>query len=180
MGSGGICRHGRVRTTCPSCRLELRRANPSAATPVPVPLAQPHHTSFLAGRADAKTESFYQALETFVEREKAAAYARYKQNLEAELDVRLAGARAIRDVEVVEASHAEGGAEWARLKCKENASKFRVGTSLLLHRGDPSAGIPCRLLTDGELDFRVGAEFRQRMKGLTPGNGWINVSCRSN
>lgn len=133
----------------------------------------PRRTEFQRQRADAKMESFYAALEGYIEREKAAGYARYKENLKGELTDRLAAARAIQDVEVLEVSHAEGGAEWARLRCKENVSKFRAGTSLLLHRGDPSAGVPCRLLTDGELEFRIGAEFRQRLTGLSIGNGWF-------
>jgi DNA replication ATP-dependent helicase/nuclease Dna2 len=170
----GVCGHGRVRTLCTLCRREIPRAPRSATTraPADAPAPLPRNTEFQRQRADAHTESFYAALEAYVEREKAASYARYKENLEAALPDRIASARAIQGVEVVEFGHGEG-AEWARLRCKENVSKFRVGSSLLLHRGDPSAGVPCRLLTDGELDFRVGPEFRQRMNGLQPGGDWV-------
>ncbi len=170
-----LCTHGRVRTVCTLCRRALPRAprpsGPPAATAPPEPL--PRRTEFQRQRFDATTESFYAALEDFVARERAAAYARYMENLQSEPTDRLASARAIHDVEILELSHPDGSADWARVRCKENVSKFRVGTSLLLHRGDPSAGVPCRLLTDGELEFRIGAEFRQRMKGLKPGDGWF-------
>jgi len=175
MGAAGVCEHGRVRTLCALCRRGLPRSPRRAASsaPVDLPSPLPRRTEFQRERADAKTESFYAALQGYIEREKAAGYARFKENLKAEPAKRLAGARAIEGVEVVELSHAEGGADWALLRCKENVSKFRAGTSLLLHRGDPSAGVPCRLLTDGELEFRIGAEFRQRLNGLKPGGGWF-------
>ena len=62
--------------------------------PVERAVRRMHRTEFQRQRADAKTESFYAALEAYIEREKSAAYARYKENLEAEPAQRLAAARA--------------------------------------------------------------------------------------
>lgn len=122
---------------------------------------------------DALIDSFLDALDRYIDRERAASHARFKENLAAPLEDRLAAGRAIRDVHVVSQSHEKGGAEWATLRCAENWSKFRTGSSLLLHRGDVAKAIPCRLLNDGEVEFRIGAEFRQRMHGVEAGPGWI-------
>lgn len=168
MSLEGVCGHGRVRTLCTLCRQEIPRLpRRSVAAPLPgSPAAQRQ-------RGDARLESFYEALEGYVERERSASYARWKDGLAAPLADRLAGARAIEGVEIAALSHATGAAEWAQLRCTENRSKFRVGTSLLLHKGDPAAAVPCRLLTDGELGFRVGAEFKQRLTNLQVGPGWV-------
>lgn len=175
MALAGLCSHGRVRTLCTLCRRDLPRTPSSELhrPPVETPAPLARRTDFQRQRADAKTASFYSALSDFIEREKAASYARYKENLAASPEDRLAAARAIQDVEILELSNHDGPAEWARVRCLENVSKFRAGTSLLLHKGDSSAGVPCRLLTEGELEFRLGGEFRQPMKGLKLGPGWF-------
>ncbi|MBI2076861.1 MAG: DNA2/NAM7 family helicase [Euryarchaeota archaeon] len=132
----------------------------------------PARTESERGRSEARIESFLQAMEGYVEREKAAAYARHKENLKGDLASRVHAGRAIEGVHVTDL-HEDGGGEWAVLRCGANWSKFRAGSSLLLHQGDPSTATACRLLTEGELEFRVGPEFRQRLRGLKVGNGWI-------
>ncbi|HLE46691.1 MAG TPA: ATP-binding protein [Candidatus Thermoplasmatota archaeon] len=112
-------------------------------------------------------------MEQYVEREKAAALARHRENLKAELASRIHSGRAIEGVHIVDLSHHEGGADWAVVRCVENFSKFRTGSSLVIHRGDPAQGTACRLLTEGEREFRIGPEFRQALRGLKVGNGWI-------
>lgn len=155
-----------MRTTCAVCRRASGRT--SVHTP---PLS--HHTDVQRARSDVIIGDFLYELNEYIDRERAASYARYKQNLEAEVADRIAAGRAIAGVQVAALSHPDGPADWAQLRCAENASKFRTGTSLLLHKGDPSTGTPCRLLTEGELDFRIGADFRQRLQGLEVGPGWI-------
>lgn len=130
-------------------------------------------TEAALARSDGLVDSFLDALSRYVERERAASHARFKENLGAALEERIAAGRAIKGVEVVALSHEAGGAQWAELRCGENWSKFRTGASLMLHRGDLAKAVPCRLLNDGELVFRIGAEFRQSMNGLSLGPGWI-------
>jgi DNA replication ATP-dependent helicase Dna2 len=173
MGASGLCEHRRVRTTCPLCRAGIQKTRHTPA-PFRAPQALPAwRTDTQRARSDTHVDAFVVALAGYVEREKSASYARFKDNLSAPLRDRVSGGRAIEGVEVKDLSHLEGGADWAVLRCPANLSKFRIGATLLLHKGDASIASACRLLTDGELEFRVGAEFRQRLKGLALGPGWI-------
>ena len=170
MAATGLCDHGRVRTLCAVCRRDLPRAPRAAVARFEVPV--PARTDAERGRSEGRIESFLEAMEHYVEREKAAAFARHKENLNADLSSRVHAGRAIEGIEVV-AVEADGGGDWAVLRCGANWSKFRAGSSLLLHQGETSTALPCRLLTEGELEFRVGPEFRQRLRGLKVGKGWI-------
>lgn len=167
--SSPLCEHKRVRTTCTVCRSGAPERDPGL---VYVRSGGPERTETRRRGPDGILDTFLDALDRYVERERAASQARFKENLAAALDDRVAAGRAITDVTVAAVSHENEAAEWALLRCPANWSKFRVGSSLLLHRGDVSKAIPCRLLTDGELEFRIGAEFRQRMKGIEVGPGW--------
>jgi DNA replication ATP-dependent helicase Dna2 len=162
-----------VRTLCTLCRSGIPHAPRQAPRTFQAPSAGAHRTPTQRDRSDQKIADFVEAMLAYVEREKNVSYARYKDNLQADLASRVQAGRAIDDVHITDLSHEEGGADWAAVRCTVNMSKFRTGSSLLIHRGDPSEAVPCRLLNEGELEFRIGPEFRSRLKGLKVGNGWI-------
>jgi hypothetical protein len=80
---------------------------------------------------------------------------------------RVAEGEAIADVQVVEVR-----GYLARLRFRENLSKFRVGDVLLLNRGNPfEGGFACTLESEREDELVVRADPNTSFSRLAPGPG---------
>lgn len=112
---------------------------------------------------------FIHALKQFVneehEAQKRETYAIWRLPVPA----RVAEGEAIADVQVVEVR-----GNVARLRFRENLSKFRVGDTLLLNRGNPfEGGFSCTLEAEGENELTVSAGYYASFSYLIPSSGWV-------
>jgi len=98
------------------------------------------------------TAEFLQRLKQFVQREADAQYRTLLQQWSYPLQERVAKGWAIEGLNVEEFKNGI-----ARLVCATNASKFREGDLVILHRGNPQGEVAlhCELQYDGETDLDV-------------------------
>ncbi len=112
---------------------------------------------------------FIEALKHFVNVEYDTQVMQVRAMWRQPLSVRVAEGEAIADVEIVDVTR-----NMARLRCRENLSKFRVGDTLLLNRGRPLAGgFSCVLEEERGDELIVSAGYNVSFAGLPPGPGWV-------
>jgi DNA replication ATP-dependent helicase Dna2 len=116
------------------------------------------------------TAEFLQRLRQFVQREADAQYRALQQQWAYPLQERVAKGWAIEGLQVEQFKNGI-----ARLACATNASKFREGDLVLLHRGNPydENALHCELQYDGETDLDISIiQGNEYFFSAQPG-GWI-------
>ena len=106
-------------------------------------------------------------LDRYIDLEYDTSIKQVKEMWEKPLRERVNEGEAISEIQVV-----NNNLQILSISCRLNISKFRVGSKLRIHQGDPFKGISCEVLQDEGYELELKAGYRESFSGVT-GSGWI-------
>lgn len=105
-------------------------------------------------------------LDRYIDLEYDTSIKQVKEIWKKPLAERIAEGEAISEISVITKDIAT-----LRVRCRLNISKFRVGSRLRIHKGDPYEGISCEVLRDDGVELELKAGFNESFSGVS-GSGW--------